>query len=175
MSVGRARALLFLSIAWLLAHSSNGVSMSDQLRSLYARDYEQQPAAPAPASALSSGQQMLQADQDATRDFVRRCTVVVTVSDDKFLPVEPLDRFCQTTDAAMECRLKVGERLKRTHARQGDMGRFCAAVYDWFQEKYGNKCPNQCRKLQCRSTCMWLDAKRNLNTENEQIKANMTR
>jgi len=122
---------------------------------------------------LTQAQEFLKADQEAQDDFVRRCEVVVTVSDDKFLPVKPLDRFCQTTDAAMECRMKVGMRLKETHARDGDMGKFCSAVYDWFQGKYGMKCPQQCRKLQCRSTCMWLDAKKKVNKDNDEIKDEM--
>lgn len=122
---------------------------------------------------MTQAQEFVKADQEAQDDFVRRCQVVVTVSDDKFLPIKPLDRFCQTTDAAMECRMKVGMRLKETHARDGDMGKFCSAVYDWFQGKYGMKCPKQCRKLQCKSTCMWLDAKKKLNKDNAGIKADM--
>jgi len=46
-------------------------------------------------------------------------------------------------------------------------------VYDWFQGKYGMKCPQQCRKLQCRSTCMWLDAKKKVNKDNDEIKDEM--
>jgi len=122
---------------------------------------------------LTQAQEFLKADTQAQDDFVRRCEVVVTVSDDKFLPVKPLDRFCQTTDAAMECRMKVGMRLKETHARDGDMGKFCGAVYDWFQGKYGMQCPKQCRKLQCKSSCMWLGAKKKMNSENSQIKEDM--
>lgn len=99
--------------------------------------------------------------------------MVVTVSDHKFLPIQPLDRFCRTTDAVVECRLKVGQRLKETHARDGDMGKFCSAVYDWFQVKYGMKCPSQCRKLQCKSTCMWLGAKKKLNKDDTLIKDDM--
>lgn len=125
------------------------------------------------AAPLTKAQEFVKADIEAQEDFVRRCEVVVTVSDSKFLPVNPLDKFCRTTDAVMECRLKVGQRLKETHAREGDMGKFCSAVYDWFQGKYGMKCPSQCKKLQCKSTCMWLDAKRNLNKENMQIKDEM--
>jgi chromosome segregation ATPase len=112
-------------------------------------------------------------DQAAREDFKRRCEVLVTVSDEKFLPVKPLVRFCQSTDAPMECRLKVSMRLKETHARDDDMGQFCSAVYDWFESKYGMKCPKQCRKLQCRSTCLWLDAKKEANEENLQIKEEM--
>jgi len=117
----------------------------------------------------TTGKDMVEADQEATADFVRRCEVVVTVADSKFLPVTPLERFCSTTDAALECKMKVSQRLKETHARDGDMGKFCSAVYDWFQGKYGMKCPKQCRKVQCKSTCMWLDAKRVLNKEDEAI------
>lgn len=122
---------------------------------------------------MTEGQKLVAADMEAEEDFRRKCQTVVTVSDDKFLPVKPLDRFCQTTDAAMECRLKVGERLKETHARDGDMGKFCLAVYGWFQTKYGSKCPEQCRKLQCKSTCMWLDTKKKLDEDNKDLKAGM--
>jgi len=122
---------------------------------------------------LTQAQEFVAADILAQEDFVRRCEVVVTVSDSKFLPINPLDKFCRTTDAVMECRMKVGQRLKETHARAGDMGKFCSAVYDWFQGKYGMKCPSQCKKLQCKSTCMWLDAKRGLNKEDMQIKDEM--
>jgi chromosome segregation ATPase len=112
-------------------------------------------------------------DKAAREDFGRRCEVLVTVSDEKFLPVKPLVRFCDTTDAPMECRLKVSMRLKETHARDGDMGQFCSAVYDWFQGKYGMKCPKQCKKLQCRSTCLWLDKKKEAMEENLEIKEEM--
>merc|ERR1711972_810584 len=55
------------------------------------------------------------------------------------------------------------------------MGRFCMAVYDWFQSKYGMKCPNQCRKLQCKSSCLWLEAKKDSNEEGRQIKEEMVK
>jgi len=122
---------------------------------------------------LTPAQEIVKFDQEARDDFERRCEVVVTVSDDKFLPVKPLDRFCQTTDAVVECRMKVGQRLKETHARDGDMGKFCSAVYDWFQGKYGMKCPSQCKKLQCKGTCKWIDEKKKLNKDNAQIKGDM--
>lgn len=162
------RALSFSSV-WLLV-ASNAASKSS---SLEVRTRLQTSRAHYQGENLTQAQEFLKADNEAQADFVRRCQVVVTVSDDKFLPLQPLDRFCQTTDAAVECKLAVGQRLKETHARDGDMGKFCGAVYDWFQGKYGMKCPQQCRKLQCKSTCMWLDAKKKLNKDNEGIKVDM--
>lgn len=154
------------------------MSSHAQLSKIFNEATSNQSAPPLPCATCSDdkmteGQKLIAADMEAEEDFVRKCQTVVTVSDDKFLPVKPLDRFCQTTDAAMECRLKVGERLKETHARDGDMGKFCLAVYGWFQTKYGSKCPEQCRKLQCKSTCMWLDTQKKLDEDNKDIKAGM--
>jgi hypothetical protein len=101
--------------------------------------------------------------KEARDDFKRKCEVVTTVSDKQYLPVEPLKRFCETTDNPMECRLQVSMRLKDTYARDGDMGEFCVAVWEWFQSKYGEHCPTQCRKLQCRATCLWLEEKEEAN------------
>lgn len=180
MGPWRLPAMLLLSIAWLLVNqaeaASNGAARSSSLvarSNLRSRRTMRGQQLQGNNTNLTLGQELLKDDQAAQDDFVRRCQVVVTVSDDKFLPVKPLDRFCQTTDAAMECRMKVGQRLKETHARDGDMGKFCSAVYDWFQGKYGMKCPQQCRKLQCKSTCLWLDAKKKLNEANAEIKVDM--
>lgn len=165
----RLPAVLSLSIAWLLALACGAASNAANAVALSRRHHHHLKRAP----KLTQAQEFLKADLEAAEDFVRRCAVVVTVSDHKFLPLKPLDKFCRTTDAVMECRMKVGQRLKETHARDGDMGKFCSAVYDWFQGKYGMKCPNQCRKLQCKSTCMWLGAKKKLNSDNIQIKDDM--
>lgn len=174
MSPGRLSAVLCF---WLLALECRASSLSRISASAKAfarlHRHNLEAAARATKPNLTQAQEFVKADTDAEDDFVRRCEVVVTVSDRKFLPVKPLDKFCRTTDAVVECRTKVGQRLKETHARDGDMGKFCSAVYDWFQGKYGMKCPKQCRKLQCKSTCMWLDAKKKLNKDDTQIKDDM--
>jgi len=135
----RLWALLLLSSALQCGAASNaaGTVALSRLRSSRARRMHalRERRAVVVGENLTQAQEFVKADKEAQEDFVRRCEVVVTVSDDKFLPVKPLDRFCQTTDAAMECRLKVGQRLKDTHARDGDMGRFCGAGYDWVQGK----------------------------------------
>merc|ERR1719247_57743 len=35
------------------------------------------------------------------------------------------------------------------------------------------KCPKQCKKLQCKSTCLWLEAKKQANAENAEIQEEM--
>jgi len=191
MCPGRLPAVLALSIAWLQApecgaafvsNAASTVALSQlnasrESESHHHHHHRHHVLADVHHQAgpnLTQAQEFLKADLEAGDDFVRRCQVVVTVSDHKFLPIQPLERFCGTTDAVVECRLAVGQRLKATHARDGDMGEFCSAAYDWFQVKYGMKCPSQCRKLQCKSTCMWLEAKKKLNKDDFQIKDDMS-
>mmetsp|Transcript_19078 Transcript_19078/g.44588 ORF Transcript_19078/g.44588 Transcript_19078/m.44588 type:complete len:575 (-) Transcript_19078:7-1731(-) len=105
-----------------------------------------------------SGQEAEDLPDDDVRDkFIERCATVTTVRDESYLPIKALERLCDGTDSVVECKLRVVKRVKDTHARGGDMQQACAAIYEWFQKKYGDECPNQCRKLQCQATCEWLD------------------
>jgi hypothetical protein len=114
-------------------------------------------------------QKILDADQDGQDDFVRKCQTLVTVTHKDFLPIKPLDKFCATTDAEMQCKLKVSKRLKNMHAVDGDMEVFCKAVWNWFEGQYGMKCPEHCEKLQCKASCMWLKERRRLEEEDEEL------
>ena len=57
----------------------------------------------------------------------------------------------------VQCNLAVVDRMKETHRRHGDIAQACKMIYEWFQKEYGDECPHQCQKLQCRSTCDWLE------------------
>eukprot|EP00929_Paragymnodinium_shiwhaense_P014609 TRINITY_DN12253_c0_g1_i1.p1 TRINITY_DN12253_c0_g1~~TRINITY_DN12253_c0_g1_i1.p1 ORF type:complete len:602 (+),score=250.13 TRINITY_DN12253_c0_g1_i1:249-1808(+) len=94
----------------------------------------------------------------------------MTVKKRALLPVEALEKFCSETNAVVECKLKLSSRLVETHERGGDMQGFCLAAYEWFQEKYGMFCPGQCDKAQCKSTCNWLDDKKQHKLEGDEIK-----
>merc|ERR1719456_1423188 len=51
-------------------------------------------------------------------------------------------------------------RLKEAHNRGDPLDNFCSSAYEWFQGKYGDKCANQCDKLQCKPACEWLKRKK---------------
>jgi chromosome segregation ATPase len=108
---------------------------------------------------------------EVREDFVRKCKITVDVGDPKMLPVGSLEKFCSMTQAVVECRSKLVERLKADHASGSNLEGFCGAVYDWFQGKYGMFCPAQCNKLQCRPTCAWLKRQKTLNDAAKEIKA----
>jgi len=107
----------------------------------------------------------------AEQKFVRQCVVQLSVRNQNMLPIEALQDFCETTDAIVECKLKISMKLETVHERGRGMVSFCHAAYDWVQEKYGMLCPMQCEKLQCKSTCLWLEKNRKLKTEAEELKA----
>merc|ERR1719265_335754 len=92
------------------------------------------------------------------------------------MPVNVVKDFCQTTDAVVECRLKVVGELQDFIGHmvtQRDVEGFCRKTYDWFQMKYGMNCPKQCHKLQCRSTCQWLENKAEIEKRREQLDKDM--
>jgi len=109
-------------------------------------------------------------DEEARDAFVKKCTVTVSVRDKRHLPVDAVESFCQETNAVVECRNNFVGRLKDTH---GDgtvaLQSYCLAVYNWFQKKYGMFCPDQCNKLQCKSTCAWLKADQQLKDTNHEL------
>eukprot|EP00928_Gymnodinium_smaydae_P096415 TRINITY_DN8512_c0_g1_i1.p1 TRINITY_DN8512_c0_g1~~TRINITY_DN8512_c0_g1_i1.p1 ORF type:complete len:571 (+),score=205.82 TRINITY_DN8512_c0_g1_i1:38-1750(+) len=112
-------------------------------------------------------------DEVARDNFVRRCVVTLDVGDPALLPANALKRFCEETDAVVECRLRLVSRLKETHRRGGDLSGFCGAAYDWFQKKYGMFCPDQCHKHQCKATCAWLKRQKKMKAADQDLKAEL--
>jgi len=127
----------------------------------------QVPPAPTPAAPLAAEYE--DPDKLAMDTFVQKCTVSFSVQNSDNLPTDALRNFCESTDAVMECRLKLLEPLKEAHKHGGSMMVFCAKAYNWFQMKYGMYCPTQCHKMQCKSTCEWLDEKKALDWEGEEL------
>merc|ERR1719198_361292 len=112
-------------------------------------------------------------DALAKDDFVRKCTVALSVTDDKLHPTSVVEKFCQTTDAVVECRMELAMELKRIYQQGGEGSQiqdFCVLAYGWFEKKYGMYCPSQCSKYQCKATCLWLDAKKTLDKVGETLK-----
>jgi len=125
--------------------------------------------APGPAPATSSSAMEVDPDAAAENVFIRKCTVAMTVKSADMLPSDALRKFCESTDAIMECRLQLEKPLQQLHRQGGDMQVFCHSAYDWFQQKYGMYCPSQCEKTQCKSTCEWLKQRKVLKAAGEKL------
>lgn len=125
--------------------------------------------APAPAPATSSSAMEVDPDKAAEDVFIRKCAVAMTVKSSDMLPTDALRKFCESTDAIMECRLQLEKPLQEVHRQGGDMQLFCHSAYDWFQQKYGMYCPSQCEKNQCKSTCEWLKQQKALKAAGEKL------
>jgi len=108
-------------------------------------------------------------DAEARELFVRKCVVAVSVTPRALLPVAVAERFCDSTDAIVECKLQLARRMEEVHEQNGDMSMFCVSAYEWFQKKYGMHCPKQCHKLQCVSTCNWLKELHNLEEVGDEL------
>lgn len=136
-----------------------------------------QPAAgaqPATAAAVHAGNETHPYDEAPAREaFVKQCAEVVRAETDETLPVDALESFCETTDAVVECRMRVVQGLKDAHRQGHGLEAFCAEAYAWFQTKYGGYCPAQCHKIQCRSTCRWLDDKKKLETQKSEAQGEL--
>jgi chromosome segregation protein len=110
-------------------------------------------------------------EQLAQEDFVRRCTVAMSVRTVDMLPLKALEEFCSTTSHVYECRQKVEFRLKEVFESGGSMSDYCLSAYEWFQGKYGMNCPAQCDKLQCKATCSWLKEKGQIEARTKELEA----
>mmetsp|Transcript_135634 Transcript_135634/g.377756 ORF Transcript_135634/g.377756 Transcript_135634/m.377756 type:complete len:567 (+) Transcript_135634:163-1863(+) len=119
-------------------------------------------ATPAPYPALEAA---------ARRDFVQRCTVAMSVTNDALQPWKQVDAICNVTTLPFQCRQEVTERFKAVHERGSRMSPVCEAAYDWFQDHYGNLCPAQCWKVQCQTTCQWLEENRKLEQTEAALRA----
>jgi len=112
----------------------------------------------------------------AEANFVQQCVVQLSVRNKDMLPIDALNDFCDTTDAIVECKLKLSMKLGNVHEKMKlgqaqKMISFCRAAYNWVQEKYGMLCPLQCEKLQCKSTCLWLEKNKKLKAEAKELQA----
>jgi chromosome segregation ATPase len=107
--------------------------------------------------------------EEAKFDFVRKCTVAMSVKSADMLPLKALQQFCGTTTAVYECRQKIEFSLKEVHESNGDVQAYCDSAYDWFQGKYGMNCPSQCHKLQCKATCQWLLEKEQIDKRSKEL------
>lgn len=87
----------------------------------------------------------------------------------EMLPLDALEEFCRSTDAVVECKMKLVMKLKDVHKSHGSVPDYCETAYNWFQAKYGMLCPMQCEKLQCKSTCLWLEEKTKLTKRAEDL------
>jgi len=107
----------------------------------------------------------------AEAKFVQQCAVQLFVRNKDMLPIDALNEYCETTDAIVECKLKLSMKLEKVHDRGKGMLSFCQAAYNWAQEKYGMLCPLQCEKFQCKSTCLWLEKRKKLTAEAKELQA----
>jgi len=139
-----------------------------------------QVVAPASKDAVKWPEDMKQgppkhADDKSRDEFVRKCTIVTTVSHKRMLPSSAVEAICRSTDQVVQCKMDLGNRMQLLHERGRSMTTFCSEAWDWFLDKYGQKCPNQCRKMQCRSTCAWLEANEDLKREGADINERLSK
>eukprot|EP00419_Tripos_fusus_P024051 CAMPEP_0172719184 /NCGR_PEP_ID=MMETSP1074-20121228/75357_1 /TAXON_ID=2916 /ORGANISM="Ceratium fusus, Strain PA161109" /LENGTH=476 /DNA_ID=CAMNT_0013544509 /DNA_START=375 /DNA_END=1805 /DNA_ORIENTATION=+ len=64
------------------------------------------------------------------------------------------------TDHVFDCKADLTDRFRNANRDGGTMLDVCSATYAWFEKRYGDFCPSQCAKLQCRPTCAWLEEKK---------------
>jgi myosin protein heavy chain len=116
--------------------------------------------------------EVMSPDEVARDNFAQRCKVVMSVTSGRadLLPLDTLRMFCETTDAPLECRIRLVGRLTEVTKRGESVWDFCLDTYQWFQDNYGQYCPKQCHKLQCQNTCEWLKTKKMVDAQGKAIK-----
>jgi len=88
-------------------------------------------------------------------DFVPRCQQIVHVQYEDYLPLTAIDSVCEDVGNHAGCLAWKGK-LVETFRAVSDAeayGQWCGGFYDWFHERFGDRCATQCEKLACKPFC----------------------
>jgi len=108
--------------------------------------------------------------EDPRDTFIPHCVGVVRVRFIEYLPLSAIESVCEEAGNHAGCHAWA-EDLKTifnnhqwNHGEEGDRdnhyddySEWCGGFYDWFHERFSDRCASQCHKLACKPICEYED------------------
>lgn len=105
--------------------------------------------------------------------FVPKCQAMVHVKFEDYLPLGAITKVCEGAGNHAGCHAWGAEltALFRKQAEPGEYASWCGEFYDWFHERFADRCTSQCEQYACKPICAYADASAALAEEGAELDA----